>query len=92
MNEGTLLHNLKVRYMKDIIYTYTANILIAMNPYGNFDIDIFWDHFPRISQHFPLLCHATPRHATPRHATPLTRRQHAHCIVLHQMPMVRIVC
>ena len=87
MNEGTLLHNLKVRYMKDIIYTYTANILIAMNPYGNFDIDIFWDHFPRISQHFPLLCHATPRHATP-----LTRRQHAHCIVLHQMPMVRIVC
>ena len=38
MNEGTLLHNLKLRYMKDVIYTYTANILIAMNPYHSLDI------------------------------------------------------
>lgn len=36
LNEATLLHNVKVRYSKDIIYTYVANILIAVNPY--FDI------------------------------------------------------
>lgn len=33
LNEGTLLHNLRIRYMKNEIYTYTANILIAVNPY-----------------------------------------------------------
>uniref|UniRef100_A0A8C8SL27 Unconventional myosin-VI n=1 Tax=Pelusios castaneus TaxID=367368 RepID=A0A8C8SL27_9SAUR len=36
LNEATLLHNIKVRYCKDRIYTYVANILIAVNPY--FDI------------------------------------------------------
>lgn len=38
LNEGTLLHNLKLRYMEDKIYTYTANILIAMNPYHSLTI------------------------------------------------------
>eukprot|EP00795_Rhopilema_esculentum_P017125 gene17125-8649_t len=33
LNEATLLHNLKIRYKKDQIYTYVANILIAVNPY-----------------------------------------------------------
>ncbi|XP_059157656.1 unconventional myosin-VI-like [Physella acuta] len=33
LNEATLLHNIKIRYMKNQIYTYTANILIAINPY-----------------------------------------------------------
>ncbi|XP_054830116.1 unconventional myosin-VI isoform X2 [Eublepharis macularius] len=33
LNEATLLHNVKVRYSKDRIYTYVANILIAVNPY-----------------------------------------------------------
>uniref|UniRef100_A0A8C5LC46 Unconventional myosin-VI n=1 Tax=Jaculus jaculus TaxID=51337 RepID=A0A8C5LC46_JACJA len=33
LNEATLLHNIKVRYSKDRIYTYVANILIAVNPY-----------------------------------------------------------
>ncbi|KAK3696816.1 hypothetical protein RRG08_016866 [Elysia crispata] len=33
LNEATLLHNIKIRYMKNMIYTYTANILIAINPY-----------------------------------------------------------
>jgi len=33
LNEATLLHNLKIRYQKDEIYTYVANILIAVNPY-----------------------------------------------------------
>ncbi|XP_076076896.1 unconventional myosin-VI-like isoform X1 [Mytilus galloprovincialis] len=33
LNEATLLHNLRIRYLKNQIYTYTANILIAVNPY-----------------------------------------------------------
>lgn len=33
VNEATLLHNLRLRYSKDLIYTYVANILIAVNPY-----------------------------------------------------------
>lgn len=33
LNEATLLHNCKIRYYKNQIYTYTANILIAINPY-----------------------------------------------------------
>ncbi|KAL5010725.1 hypothetical protein ScPMuIL_013030 [Solemya velum] len=33
LNEATLLHNIRIRYMKNQIYTYTANILIAVNPY-----------------------------------------------------------
>ncbi|MBN3325318.1 MYO6 protein, partial [Atractosteus spatula] len=36
LNEATLLNNIRVRYSKDKIYTYVANILIAVNPY--FDI------------------------------------------------------
>uniref|UniRef100_A0A668U231 Unconventional myosin-VI n=1 Tax=Oreochromis aureus TaxID=47969 RepID=A0A668U231_OREAU len=36
LNEATLLNNVRVRYSKDHIYTYVANILIAVNPY--FDI------------------------------------------------------
>ncbi|XP_034078226.1 myosin VIb isoform X2 [Gymnodraco acuticeps] len=33
LNEATLLNNVSVRYNKDHIYTYVANILIAVNPY-----------------------------------------------------------
>uniref|UniRef100_A0AAY4AM92 Unconventional myosin-VI n=1 Tax=Denticeps clupeoides TaxID=299321 RepID=A0AAY4AM92_9TELE len=33
LNEATLLHNVRVRYSKDKIYTFVANILIAVNPY-----------------------------------------------------------
>nr|VZI34395.1 unnamed protein product [Spirometra erinaceieuropaei] len=33
LNEATLLENVKQRYMRDKIYTYVANILIAVNPY-----------------------------------------------------------
>uniref|UniRef100_A0A2P2HZY0 Unconventional myosin-VI-like n=1 Tax=Hirondellea gigas TaxID=1518452 RepID=A0A2P2HZY0_9CRUS len=33
LNEATLLHNIRIRYNKDKIYTYVANILIAVNPY-----------------------------------------------------------
>ena len=38
LNEGTLLHNLELRYMKDEIYTYTANVLLALNPYHSLDM------------------------------------------------------
>jgi len=37
LNEATLLHNLRRRFMKDEIYTYTANILLAVNPYHTLD-------------------------------------------------------
>ncbi|XP_033126279.1 unconventional myosin-VI-like [Anneissia japonica] len=33
LNEATLLNNLRLRYAKNEIYTYVANILIAVNPY-----------------------------------------------------------
>eukprot|EP00041_Stephanoeca_diplocostata_P021482 m.501224 g.501224 ORF g.501224 m.501224 type:complete len:1234 (-) comp21837_c1_seq13:181-3882(-) len=33
LNEATMLENLKRRFMNDEIYTFTANILIAINPY-----------------------------------------------------------
>ncbi|KAK0182057.1 hypothetical protein PV327_000228 [Microctonus hyperodae] len=34
LNEATLLNNIRTRYFKDRIYTYVANILIAVNPYS----------------------------------------------------------
>jgi len=34
LNPATLLNNLRTRYYKDKIYTYVANILIAVNPYN----------------------------------------------------------
>ncbi|XP_044756071.1 myosin heavy chain 95F isoform X1 [Coccinella septempunctata] len=33
LNEGSLLNNVRTRYYKNKIYTYVANILIAVNPY-----------------------------------------------------------
>ena len=33
LNEAALLHNVRCRYMEDKIYTYTGNILIAVNPF-----------------------------------------------------------
>ncbi|XP_033967952.1 myosin VIb isoform X1 [Pseudochaenichthys georgianus] len=41
LNEATLLNNVRVRYNKDHIYTYVANILIAVNPY--YDIPKLYD-------------------------------------------------
>ena len=35
LNEATLLNNIKQRYVKDKIYTYVANILVAINPYSD---------------------------------------------------------
>lgn len=36
--DPNLLHNLRVRYERDEIYTYTAYILIAINPYKQLPI------------------------------------------------------
>ncbi|CAH0703032.1 unnamed protein product [Spodoptera exigua] len=33
LNEATLLNNILIRYKKNKIYTYVANILLAVNPY-----------------------------------------------------------
>ena len=36
--EGSLLRNLQLRFQKDLIYTFTGNILIAVNPYKDLPI------------------------------------------------------
>ena len=33
LNEALILHNLKLRFKKDVIYTYVSSILIAVNPF-----------------------------------------------------------
>ena len=33
LHEPSLLHNIRFRYQKNLIYTYTGYILIAVNPY-----------------------------------------------------------
>ena len=38
LNEATLLHNLRKRFMIDEVYTFTANILLALNPYHSLNI------------------------------------------------------
>eukprot|EP01137_Pigoraptor_chileana_P030971 Opistho-2@18160 len=32
-DEGSLLNNIKIRFEKDVIYTYTGSILVAINPF-----------------------------------------------------------
>eukprot|EP00035_Acanthoeca_spectabilis_P040063 m.67090 g.67090 ORF g.67090 m.67090 type:complete len:1274 (+) comp9847_c0_seq3:175-3996(+) len=43
LNDPSLLFNVKQRYDADLMYTYTANILIAVNPYH--EIPIYGDAF-----------------------------------------------
>lgn len=33
LHEASLLHNITLRYQKDEVYTYTGNILVAVNPF-----------------------------------------------------------
>ena len=38
LHEPHLVHNLRCRYANDDIYTYTAYILLAINPYKTLDV------------------------------------------------------
>ena len=47
VNEATILRNLKVRFLKELIYTNIGTILVAMNPFKR--IDIFG---PKVVEHY----------------------------------------
>ncbi|KAI3647637.1 hypothetical protein MP228_007858 [Amoeboaphelidium protococcarum] len=38
LHEASLLHNISQRYLNDLMYTFTGNILVAVNPYKQLDI------------------------------------------------------
>lgn len=38
LHEGSLIHNLQLRFAEDSIYTYTGSILVSMNPYQSVPI------------------------------------------------------
>jgi myosin heavy subunit len=37
-SEGIILHHIRTRFSKGLIYTFVANILVAINPYKSLDI------------------------------------------------------
>ncbi|KAF0478682.1 hypothetical protein F8M41_023950 [Gigaspora margarita] len=38
LNEASVIHNLRLRYLSNLIYTYSGLFLVAVNPYQNFPI------------------------------------------------------
>jgi len=48
VNEATILHNLRMRFMEDIIYTNIGTILVSINPFKSIDtlytVDLMREH------------------------------------------------
>ena len=38
LNEPALLHNLRIRFKRDIIYTYVSSILVSVNPFKSLSL------------------------------------------------------
>jgi myosin heavy subunit len=59
LHEPNLLHNLSVRYNRDEIYTFTAYILIAINPYKSlniYDEETMWKYHKKVGSDCSAPC------------------------------------
>ena len=70
LSEATLLHNLRVRYARDDIYTRSGSILLSVNPFK--ELSIYTpEHMARCKVHLPhRRCHTPPRDCNPRALLP----------------------
>jgi myosin heavy subunit len=41
LHQGSIFHNLQLRFMRDEIYTYCGNILVALNPFKQLAGDFY---------------------------------------------------
>ena len=72
LSEATLLENLRSRYTRDSIYTYTANILIAVNPYK--DLALYGDPvYPKYA--------GRPLGLAPPHLYAIADRAYRRCVI-----------
>lgn len=60
LHDPSLLHNIRVRYNKNEIYTYTAYILISVNPYKSipslYEDDMIWKYYQSSIGSLPPHC------------------------------------
>ena len=59
LNEASILHNLRLRFKKDIIYTYVSSILISVNPFKLLPLytpEVLDSYKARGANAYPSLC------------------------------------